>query len=67
MSRLFVYSRTVSQLRRFLRDGTYERIGEEQARTTDVRIVAATNRKLAGEAARKRFHQGGQGMAKRTE
>ncbi len=35
-----------SKLLRVLQEGTYERIGDEKTRTTNVRIVAATNRDL---------------------
>lgn len=46
-----------SKLLRVLQDGTYERIGDEQTRTADVRIVAATNRNLEEEVVAKRFRQ----------
>lgn len=46
-----------SKLLRVLQDGTYERIGDESTRTTDVRIVAATNRDLQDEVQAKRFRQ----------
>jgi formate hydrogenlyase transcriptional activator len=46
-----------SKLLRVLQEGTYERIGDEQTRTADVRIVAATNRNLEEEVAAKRFRQ----------
>lgn len=46
-----------SKLLRVLQDGTYERIGEESTRSTDVRIVAATNRDLKTEVNEKRFRQ----------
>ena len=46
-----------SKLLRVLQEGTYERIGEEQTRNADVRIVAATNRNLDEEIAAKRFRQ----------
>jgi len=35
-----------SKLLRVLQEGTYERIGDEKTRKTDVRIIAATNRDL---------------------
>ncbi len=35
-----------SKLLRVLQEGTYERIGDEKTRTTNVRIIAATNRDL---------------------
>ena len=46
-----------SKLLRVLQEGTFERIGEEQTRSADVRIVAATNRDLQDEAREKRFRQ----------
>ncbi len=46
-----------SKLLRVLQEGTYERIGEEATRQANVRIVAATNRKLEEEVAAKRFRQ----------
>jgi transcriptional regulator with GAF, ATPase, and Fis domain len=46
-----------SKLLRVLQEGTYERIGEEVSRSTDVRIVAATNRDLQVEVREKRFRQ----------
>lgn len=45
------------KLLRVLQEGTYERIGEETTRTTDVRIVAATNRDLQAEVRAQRFRQ----------
>ena len=45
------------KLLRVLQEGTYERIGEEATRTTDVRIVAATNRDLQTEVRERRFRQ----------
>ncbi len=45
------------KLLRVLQEGTYERIGEEKTRSADVRVVAATNRDLQGEARGKRFRQ----------
>ena len=45
------------KLLRVLQEGTYERIGEEQTRSVDVRIVAATNRDLQSEVRAKRFRQ----------
>ncbi|MDC0935931.1 sigma 54-interacting transcriptional regulator, partial [Pirellulales bacterium] len=42
---------------RVLQEGTYERIGEENTRSADVRIVAATNRDLQEEVREKRFRQ----------
>jgi len=46
-----------SKLLRVLQEGTYERIGEEQTRRADVRVIAATNRDLQSEVAAKRFRQ----------
>lgn len=46
-----------SKLLRVLQEGTYERIGEEQTRSADVRVVAATNRKLEEEVQAKRFRE----------
>ena len=45
------------KLLRILQEGTYERIGEEQTRSVNVRIVAATNRALQQEVDAKRFRQ----------
>ena len=46
-----------SKLLRVLQEGSFERIGEEQTRSADVRIVAATNRDLQEEVRAKRFRQ----------
>ena len=46
-----------SKLLRVLQEGTYERIGDEKTRTTDVRIIAATNRNLKEEVAARRFRE----------
>ena len=46
-----------SKLLRVLQEGAYERIGDEATRSTDVRIVAATNRDLLEEVDSKRFRQ----------
>ena len=46
-----------SKLLRVLQEKSYERIGEEKTRHTDVRIVAATNRDLKTEAATGRFRE----------
>jgi transcriptional regulator with GAF, ATPase, and Fis domain len=43
------------KLLRVLQEGTFERVGESRARRADVRIIAATNRDLAREAAEGRF------------
>src|SRR6201987_1698395 len=44
-----------SKLLRVLQEKSYERVGEEKTRRTDVRIVAATNRNLKKEVAAGRF------------
>jgi transcriptional regulator with GAF, ATPase, and Fis domain len=46
-----------SKLLRVLQEGTYERIGDEQTRKTDVRIITATNRNLKDEVLAKRFRE----------
>lgn len=46
-----------AKLLRVLQEGTYERVGDEETRTVDVRIIAATNRDLAEEARQGRFRQ----------
>jgi hydrogenase-4 transcriptional activator len=46
-----------SKLLRVLQEGTYERIGDEQTRKTDVRIITATNRNLKEEVLAKRFRE----------
>lgn len=46
-----------SKLLRVLQDGTYERVGDDATRNTNVRVVAATNRDLEEEVAAKRFRQ----------
>jgi formate hydrogenlyase transcriptional activator len=45
------------KLLRVLEEGRYERLGSTQTHTTDVRIVAATNRDLKTEVERGRFRQ----------
>jgi NtrC-family two-component system response regulator AlgB len=45
------------KLLRLLQEKSYERIGETQTRTADVRIIAATNRDLAAETAAGRFRE----------
>jgi NtrC-family two-component system response regulator AlgB len=45
------------KLLRLIQDRTYERIGEPQTRTADVRIVAATNRELEAEVKVGRFRE----------
>jgi PAS domain S-box-containing protein len=44
-----------AKLLRVLQDGEFERLGGTRTQKSDVRIVAATNRKLAAEAAAGRF------------
>lgn len=46
-----------SKLLRTLQEGTFERIGDDQTRRTNVRIVAATNRNLEAEIAAGRFRE----------
>lgn len=46
-----------SKLLRVLQEGTFERIGEEKTRQVDVRIIAATNRKLKEEVKLKNFRE----------
>ncbi len=46
-----------SKLLRVLQEGTFERVGEEKTRRTNVRIVAATNRDLRREIAAGTFRQ----------
>jgi PAS domain S-box-containing protein len=43
------------KLLRVIQEGQFERIGEERTRTVDVRLISATNRDLALEAAAQRF------------
>ncbi len=45
------------KLLRVLQEGTFERIGDEKTRKTDVRIIAATNRDLQQAVANGRFRQ----------
>jgi NtrC-family two-component system response regulator AlgB len=46
-----------ARLLRFLNDRTYERLGEAKERRADVRIIAATNRKLEDEVRVGRFRE----------
>lgn len=46
-----------SKLLRTLQEGTFERVGEERVRQTNVRIIAATNRNLKKECEAGRFRQ----------
>jgi DNA-binding NtrC family response regulator len=46
-----------SKLLRVLQEKSYERVGEEKTRRTDVRIVAATNRDLKNEVKAGRFRE----------
>jgi two-component system, NtrC family, response regulator AlgB len=43
------------KLLRFLQDRDYERVGDPRTRKADVRLIAATNRDLAGAVAENRF------------
>lgn len=46
-----------SKLLRVLQEGEYERVGEETTRKVNVRIIAATNRKLGQEVEARHFRQ----------
>lgn len=45
------------KLLRVLQEGQFEKVGEEKTRSVDVRIIAATNRKLKHEVAKRRFRE----------
>ncbi len=45
------------KLLRVLQEGEYERVGEETTRQVNVRVIAATNRKLAQEVEARHFRQ----------
>lgn len=46
-----------TKLLRILQEGTFERIGDNRERTTDVRVIAATNRDLKREVAQGNFRE----------
>ena len=46
-----------SKLLRVLQEGTFERVGDEKTRKTDVRIIAATNRDIKREVEEGRFRE----------
>jgi DNA-binding NtrC family response regulator len=46
-----------AKLLRVLQEKTYERVGSSQSRTTNVRVIASTNRDLRQEVANGRFRQ----------
>lgn len=49
--------RAQAKLLRVLQEGEIRRLGDNQSRAVDVRVVAATNRPLTGEAAAGRFRE----------
>lgn len=46
-----------AQLLRVIQDGTFERLGETKTRTTNIRIIAATNKNLVEEITKKTFRE----------
>jgi len=46
-----------SKLLRVLQEGQFERVGEEKTRSVDVRIIAATNRRLKDEVEAQKFRE----------
>lgn len=46
-----------SKLLRVLQEGQYERVGDEQTRNVDVRLIAATNKNLKTEVENKKFRE----------
>ena len=46
-----------AKLLRVLQEGEYERIGDERTRTTNVRVIAATNREIEDDIARGQFRR----------
>jgi PAS domain S-box-containing protein len=45
------------KLLRFLQEGTFEKVGGEETRSVDVRVISATNRDLKTEVERHRFRE----------